>query len=123
MPICVRRFTSGCMVRFNTTSKNTSEDAGKSLFRASLVLKKWKQSRGPLPTFLMNRIWRFSTVWQGRCSMVWKKRDEQPVSWESLKGFIVPEILRAPKTGGDPAGGWPVVHERLVRYFLRNVTG
>jgi hypothetical protein len=55
--------------------------------------------------------------------MVWKKRDEHPVSWESLKGFIAPEILHAPKTGGDPAGGWPTVHERLIRYFLRNVTG
>lgn len=55
--------------------------------------------------------------------MAWKKRDEHPVSWESLKSSIAPEIFQAPKTGGDPAGGWPVVHERLLRYFLRNVTG
>lgn len=55
--------------------------------------------------------------------MAWKKRDEHPVSWNSLEGLIVPEILHAPKTGGDPGGGWPVVHERLVRYFLRNVAG
>lgn len=55
--------------------------------------------------------------------MVGKKRDEHPVTWESLDGLIVPEILHAPKTGGDPIGGWPQVHERIVRYFLRNVTG
>ena len=35
----------------------------------------------------------------------------------------MPEILHAPKTGGDPIGGWPQVHERIVRYFLRNVAG
>ena len=35
-------------------------------------------------------------------------------TWESLADKIAPEVLRAPKTGGE----WPAVHERIVRYLL-----
>lgn len=54
--------------------------------------------------------------------MVWKK-DEHQYSWQDLQGTIAPAVLLAPKTGGDPAGGWPAVHGQIVRYLLRNVAG
>ncbi len=38
-------------------------------------------------------------------------------TWESLADKIAPEVLRAPKTGGE----WPAVHERIVRYLLAQV--
>jgi len=34
-------------------------------------------------------------------------------TWESLADKIAPEVLHAPKTGGE----WPAVHERIVRYL------
>jgi len=43
--------------------------------------------------------------------------------WQCLEGHFAPEVLRAPKTGGDPHGVWPAVHERIVRYLLRSVAG
>jgi len=43
--------------------------------------------------------------------------------WEQLAGQIVPEVLQAPKTGGDPNGGWPTVHEHVVGYLVRSVVG
>ncbi len=44
-------------------------------------------------------------------------------TWEQLAGQIVPEVLQAPKTGGDPHGGWPPVHEQVVGYLVRSVVG
>lgn len=44
-------------------------------------------------------------------------------TWEQLAGQIVPEVLQAPKTGGDPNGGWPPVHEYVVGYLVRSVVG
>jgi hypothetical protein len=44
-------------------------------------------------------------------------------SWEDLAGHIAPEVLHAPKTGGDPNGEWPTVHERVARYIQRNLLG
>ncbi len=38
-------------------------------------------------------------------------------TWESLADKIAPEVLRAPKTGGE----WPAVHERIVRYLTSQV--
>jgi hypothetical protein len=38
-------------------------------------------------------------------------------TWESLADKIAPEVLRAPKTGGE----WPAVHERIIRYLLAQV--
>ncbi len=40
-------------------------------------------------------------------------------TWESLADKIAPEVLHAPKTGGE----WPAVHERIVRYLLTQVVG
>jgi len=54
--------------------------------------------------------------------MSWKKYEHlTDYSWESLAGKVAPEILAAPKTGGDLHGGWVPVHERIVRYLLRHV--
>jgi len=44
-------------------------------------------------------------------------------TWHCLEGNFAPEVLQAPKTGGDPYGVWPSVHERIVRYLLRSVAG
>ena len=44
-------------------------------------------------------------------------------TWQSLETHIAPEILCAPKTGGDPHGEWTPVHERTVKYLFRNVIG
>jgi len=38
-------------------------------------------------------------------------------TWESLANKLAPEVLYAPKTGGE----WPAVHERIVRYLLAQV--
>ncbi len=54
--------------------------------------------------------------------MTWKK-DEHVYTWQDLEGKIAPEVLFAPKTGGDPQGEWPPVHRRIVQYLLRNVVG
>ncbi len=56
--------------------------------------------------------------------MSWKKYEQLAnYPWEILTGRIAPEVLSAPKTGGDLSGGWLPVHERIVRYLLRHVVG
>jgi len=45
------------------------------------------------------------------------------VSWQNLAGKITQEVFHAPKTGGDPSGSWIQVHERVIKYLLRNVVG
>jgi integrase len=53
-------------------------------------------------------------------------RSDGPVqSWLRLEGKIAPEILRAPKTGGDPQNerDWTPVHERSVHYLEQYVVG
>lgn len=42
-------------------------------------------------------------------------------TWGDLAGHIAPEVLVAPKTGGDPNGQWLVVHERVAGYIRRNL--
>ncbi|MBI4544730.1 MAG: site-specific integrase [Gemmatimonadetes bacterium] len=51
--------------------------------------------------------------------------DVLPRPWERLAGTIAPDVLRAPRTAGDPItpGAWPDVHERLIRYLERKVVG
>ncbi|HYU71202.1 MAG TPA: hypothetical protein VEL31_00860 [Ktedonobacteraceae bacterium] len=44
-------------------------------------------------------------------------------TWEDLTGHLAPEVLHAPKTGGDPNGAWPIVHERIAGYIGRNMLG
>jgi hypothetical protein len=55
--------------------------------------------------------------------MVRQKKERPHISWLDLRGHIAPEVLYAPKTGGDPVGGWPPVHGRIVAYFQHNVVG
>lgn len=45
------------------------------------------------------------------------------VSWQDLEGKVASELIYAPKTGGDPNGGWPHVHGRIVRYIQNRVVG
>ncbi len=53
-----------------------------------------------------------------------RQRKERPnITWLDLAEHIAPAILHAPKTGGDPAGGWPPVHGRVVAYFQNKVVG
>ncbi len=42
-----------------------------------------------------------------------------------LEGKVAPEVLCAPKTGGDPRsnGQWPDIHGRSIGYLVRNVVG
>ena len=44
-------------------------------------------------------------------------------TWGDLASHITPEVLQAPKTGGDPSGEWPIVHERIAGYIGRNLLG
>lgn len=56
--------------------------------------------------------------------MTKKKAEQFPeYTWQQLEGKVVPEVLFAPKTGGDSTSTWPSVHPRVVRYLLRNVAG
>lgn len=45
------------------------------------------------------------------------------ISWRDLEGKVAPEVLSAPKTGGDSTGDWLGVHRRVVQYLLNNVVG
>src|SRR6266542_4435100 len=69
---------------------------------------------------MMSLISLSSTVWQGRCNM---PQMAPRYSWGDLASHIAPEVLQAPKTGGDPNGEWPMVHERVARYIKRNLLG
>ena len=62
----------------------------------------------------------FLTVWPGRCDMSLKGTR---YTWGDLAGHIASEVLQAPKTGGDPNGDWPLVHERIAGYIRRNLLG
>ena len=44
-------------------------------------------------------------------------------TWGDLTSHIALEVLQAPKTGGDPGGEWPIVHERIAGYIRRNLLG
>src|SRR5712692_2567691 len=44
-------------------------------------------------------------------------------TWASLEGSIAPEIVLAPKTGGDSQGTWVPVAERAARYLQQRVVG
>jgi hypothetical protein len=45
--------------------------------------------------------------------------------WELLADALAPEVPRAPRTAGDPAGAgqWPAVHGRAAGYLARNARG
>jgi hypothetical protein len=45
------------------------------------------------------------------------------LTWLDLAGTVTPEVLHAPKTGGDPSEVWPGVHSRIARYLMHNVAG
>ncbi len=54
--------------------------------------------------------------------MPWKT-DEHVYTWKDLEGKVSPEVLCAPRTGGDPTGEWTKVHARIIRYLVRHVVG
>lgn len=54
--------------------------------------------------------------------MAWKK-DEHVYTWNDLESTIAPEVLYAPRTGGDSTGEWRGVHARVIGYVVRNVVG
>lgn len=45
--------------------------------------------------------------------------------WQRLRGKLAPEVLEAPRTGGDTCnrGTWPEVPQRVVTYLENNVLG
>ena len=49
---------------------------------------------------------------------------ERP-TWSDLEGHIAPEVLRAPKTSGDPDGKgvWPEVDGRIITYLEHSISG
>jgi hypothetical protein len=71
----------------------------------------------------MNLTWRFSTVWEVWPNMTTQTGKTSKISWQDLEGKVATEVLRAPKTGGDPHGEWSLVHERTVRFLLQNAVG
>ncbi len=52
-----------------------------------------------------------------------KTQQAASLSWKQLDGKVFERVLHAPKTGGDPHGGWLYVHEHIAGYLLRNVVG
>ena len=52
-----------------------------------------------------------------------RKQDAPIYTWKDLEGQIAPEVFRAPRTCGDPAGSWQGVHSRVIGYLIRNVQG
>src|SRR6266566_1412576 len=62
----------------------------------------------------------FPTVWPGRGDMSQKGTR---YTWGDLASHLASEVLQAPKTGGDPSGEWPIVHERIAGYIRRNLLG
>ncbi len=50
-----------------------------------------------------------------------RKKAGQAYTWKDLEGKIAPEILCAPRTGGDPSGEWQEVHPRVIGYIVRNI--
>ncbi len=54
--------------------------------------------------------------------MPWKT-DEHVYTWKDLEGKVSPEVLCAPRTGGDATGEWTQVHARIIRYLVRHVVG
>src|SRR6266851_7325549 len=74
------------------------------------------------PHIPMRLIWHFSTAWRENDNMSWKKYEQLTnYPWETLVGKVAPEVLSAPKTGGEHHAEWLPVHERIVRYLLRHV--
>jgi len=59
-------------------------------------------------------------------SSIFERLEEEVVLIEPLQCFegkIAPEILIAPKTGGDPEGKWLLIGDKLVKYLENNVVG
>jgi hypothetical protein len=73
---------------------------------------------------MMSRISHFSTAWQRRHKITEKETKQfSQYTWQQLEGKVAPEVLFAPKTGGDSTSTWRLMHPRIVRYLLRNVVG
>ncbi len=44
-------------------------------------------------------------------------------SWQRLKDKVAPEVLQAPKTGGEPNGNWEPLHSKTVDYLEKKIVG
>ena len=59
-------------------------------------------------------------------SSIFERLEEEVVlikPLQYLEGKVAPEILIAPKTGGDPEGKWLLIGDKLVKYLENNVVG
>src|SRR5581483_1986325 len=54
-----------------------------------------------------------------------KMQTREEMTRACLEGKVAPEVLGAPKTGGDPRsnGQWPDIYSRSIGYILRNIVG
>jgi len=54
-----------------------------------------------------------------------KVQPREEMTRSCLDGKVAPEVLSAPKTGGDPRsnGQWPDIYNRSIGYIMRNVVG
>src|SRR6266571_5140985 len=120
MLICVMPFTSVCTRNSASICTRMDRQHGENTLPPSAADRPRQLLHRRPCSFLMNQIWHFSTVWEGRGNMA---RSATHYTWEQLAGQIVPEVLLAPKTGGDPSGGWSAVHEQVVGYLVRSVVG
>src|SRR5258708_4573640 len=125
MPRPVMPFTNGCIKRSSSISKSEGKGNVSNPLLVPAGARKRRYHSKLLASSSMSLIWPSSTVSLGRRNVAGRKKEERNlnVSWSALEEKIAPEVFYAPKTGGDPHGQWPAVHERIVAYLLRNVVG
>jgi hypothetical protein len=59
-------------------------------------------------------------------SSIFERLEEEVVlikPLQYLEGKVAPEILIAPKTGGDPEGKWDLINDKLAKHLQNNVVG
>src|SRR5437588_12818688 len=98
MPILAIASTSACTKRFNTTYKNANLESGRNRDRLPARTRRKNNLLRPTCSSKMSPTLLFSTVWPVRCDMSQKATH---YAWEDLATHIAPEVLQAPKSGGD----------------------
>src|SRR6266702_69938 len=81
-----------------------------------------KKDQKPFQTIL---ILPFFAVWEEREMGRNKTQSLEEMTRACLEGKVAPEVLHAPKTGGDPRsnGKFPDIYSRSIGYIMRNVVG
>src|SRR5258708_16682104 len=122
MPTLAMLFISVCTRRFSSTwHSDSSANEGK---RKGRKKRRYHNHLHLFHRVLMSLISPFCMLSQGRRNMARKtSKALSEYTWQCLEGKFAQEVLRAPKTGGDPHGASPAVHKRIVRYLLRTVAG